>query len=448
MKLILAFAILCRVRAAGVPSTDCADTLRDLSGKLKTFADSCNRTWFLQPMPELTLPAFDQKGSDCADIQQSMVQEIWKHATAPNEPKWRQHAISQAKSFLVRMFPNVGIPELKDGEIFRHSFCKWKNPTEVNSVSKASLTASLIKYLSQAQKCYTNEKWKEHSGGSIPECGGNFAIYVSERLKSRGSGIKTEEKFKSLLEGESGTLMRTQGNKAATSLQSGWIEQCKWPFKFYELRKDKFLLIESALKTIADPVDRANAALAILQEMPALYEGVNSYSDYVDILKKLDAHSEAFSPEPCTLDITNQAGNLEEVKSTTILLFLVRLLEGVILCGGHTLADLRVDGSKSSAADAEISDPKNDATVVKQVSELIAGFTKNVHDYSNELTLVGIQAAEAATRVQVHASLAELVLVVLLHRERIREMQTGVAGQITTVLEEIGDLLQIQALRS
>jgi len=61
-------------------------------------------------------------------------------------------------------------------------------------------------------------------------------------------------------------------------------------------------------------------------------------------------------------------------------------------------------------------------------------FTENVHDYYNEVSLIGITAAEAAVRVQVLAALAELANRCLQHLEKINVMKTDVVAKIGITL--------------
>ena len=76
-----------------------------------------------------------------------------------------------------------------------------------------------------------------------------------------------------------------------------------------------------------------------------------------------------------------------------------------------------------------------------EISERLRNFAENLNVYMQKLSLAGIVAAEAATRVQVQASLAELALLALKQVDQIHKMQSGVKQEIVLTLSALSNVV-------
>lgn len=76
-----------------------------------------------------------------------------------------------------------------------------------------------------------------------------------------------------------------------------------------------------------------------------------------------------------------------------------------------------------------------------EISERLRNFAENLNVYMQKLSLAGIVAAEAATRVQVQASLAELALLALEQVDQIHKMQSDVTDKIKLTLTALSNVV-------
>ena len=436
MRELIIFAVLASVFGSeGEPSSE--DNCGGLITQLGAFVAAVDKD---PSEPEMKWSDPTEIPSNC----ESRAQEIVNLAIKPYDPAARKVALNKTLQYL-------GLSEVSE-------YC---------GISEEHHSGNLkFLYLFTQARNLCNEKAQSRIRGFTTNqaCAHNFAHFFGYILqKQHETKHGSADEWIKMLAPSSEIIAAAKGELSAQGNIpiSKWIADCPSPLNSISNRNHFFYMedsdrkrIISNLKQVGNEQDtqlRAQIAAKILRSMPWLYKSWNGLS-YLDAIKILNGYDKYYTYSVCEiapdqasedhiqfkLMRTESAGE----KTINTFHFLLRQLEGFILCGYGTLKELK-DGEPKADADS-LPTRTNDEAAVKEVAERMAGFTKNVHDYSNELTLVGIRAAEAATRVQVHASLAELVLVVLSHRERIREMQAGVAGQITTVVKEIGDLLQIQ----
>jgi hypothetical protein len=332
---------------------------------------------------------------------------------------------------------------------FPPEVCGWHKSLTLKDVKRLtgdlSSPQTLIAYLKKSSRCAEkNQSIKE----SASSCGSIFAAYLRERLQRATDADSFEtvaEVSKYLLPAED----KISENPMTNNI---WLNDCEKSFRFEQLTEtelDEFItqFNDMSENKKRSPAEIANAAQVVLEMMPSLregFDGEDGHQDFIDVLKANDPVGDEYFRNPCIFDPTKPQPPTAESRSffsyvfgskpavepektpPNNLLRLVRYLESRILCANRSLDVLR--GRQSE---------KDDAAALLEIANRQKRFAENVKDYTDALTLVGITAAQAATRVQVQASLAELAAQVLKHIRIIRQMKRGVRAKIQLVVSRM-----------
>lgn len=479
----------CEASGSSTEST-CDSALISLRDALQVFKQKVNAgKWTEFKIDSLSGSATVE--NICNGIPEKIGQEIWKLATGISEPGFRQTALGETLKFLKPLVVWGGdTTTTLEPSKYPERVCSAHNTPPVVELPKPeqrdasffSFGESLILFLAKAYDCL--EKLSKIT--RIQEQH-KFKRAISDLFKNSPSDLDSASIFANTIESDADFLIPLEEKSVSDFLKSKPFTSFPASSEaengniFFYITQDIKTKIQGTLsKKITNSYKLENRpkqldekrrvlyakyAKAILYLHPGFFMGDQDTrgGDFIDLLKLIHPlTTNTYGEDVCrfTPTIPTTGGTVAQAIENT--LGFVRYLEAKILCGGETLDDVP-DGPEpflpspsEQSENTGNNDPKkpiqeseemrenreaSDSESPEEILTRLTNFSKNLNEYMQRLTLAGIPAAEAATRVQVQAALAELAQKALADLERIKVMKDDVEKKIELTMTELGKLV-------